>query len=332
MRALLSHATGKPDTLQMGDLPEPAPKASQILIKVQACGLNYPDALVVQDLYQERPQRPFAPGLECAGIVEAVGPDAKHFKPGDRIFCNVHWGGLAEKALTDESRAFLIPQSLSVEQAASLLTTYGTAHYALSHRAQMRAGETLLVLGASGGVGLAAIELGKACGGRVIGAVSSPEKAEIVKRCGADEVLVYPHNPLDAAQAKALAQEIKQVTRDKLDVVFDAVGGDYAEPALRAISWEGRYLVIGFAAGVSKIPLNLPLLKSCDIRGVFWGASVQRDPVSFRQGIQELIALCEAKKISPYVSEIVKLSEGGRALQQMADRKIVGKIVVRVDQ
>jgi NADPH2:quinone reductase len=331
MRALLSHAPGKPDTLTIGELPEPTPGPGQIRINVGACALNYPDVLVVQDMYQERPQRPFAPGLECSGIVDAAGPDATAFKPGDRVLCAVRWGGLAERVVVDERMVFAMPEKMNMEQGAALLTTYGTSHYALANRARMRAGETLLVLGASGGVGLAAVELGKAYGGRVIAAASSAEKAEIARQRGADEVLIYPRNPLDTAQSKALGQAIKAATNETLDVVYDAVGGDYAEPALRSLSWAGRYLVIGFAAGVSRIPLNLPLLKGCDIQGIFWGSAIARDNKLFRQTTYDLLAFFEAGKISPMVSEVVPLAEGGAALQRMAERNIVGKVVIKVD-
>ncbi len=332
MRALLSHAPGKPESLTIGDLPEPIPQGAQVRIAVTACALNYPDALVVQDMYQERPPRPFAPGLEIAGIVDAAGPEAAQFMPGERVFGALKWGGLAEKALVDENKLFRVPEGMTMEEAAALLTTYGTAHYALDRRARLLPGETLLVLGASGGVGLAAVELGKARGARVVAAASSAEKAALAKRCGADEILVYPRNPLDLAQAKALGQAIKLATNDRVDVVFDAVGGDYAQPALRAMSWGGRYLVIGFAAGVSSIPLNLPLLKGCDIQGVFWGSAIQRDGLLFRQTTEELLSLYRAGMIKPLVAQTVPLSEGGAALQRMAERNIVGKVVVRVDQ
>jgi NADPH:quinone reductase len=330
VKALVSERPGDGRTLSLRTVPSPVPTAGEVLIAVEACGVNYPDVLMIQDLYQFRPERPFSPGCEVAGRVLAVGPGVREVKAGDRVVAGTGWGGMAEQLVVPENRSFRITADIPSETAAGLLMTYGTAQYALEDRAALKAGETLLVLGAAGGVGLATVELGKLRGARVIAAVSSPAKAEVARARGADATLIYP-TELDGTSAKALSAEFKSACGpDGAHVIFDAVGGVYAEAALRAIAWEGRYLVVGFPAGIPKIPLNLPLLKSCSVIGVFWGAFVGRNPVRHRANVAELLQLCAAGKLRPLISERYPLEHGGAAIARLASRSAVGKIVVTV--
>ena len=331
MRALLSRAPGGPETLEIGDLPDPVPAAGEVVIAVRACAINYPDVLVIEDKYQFRPPRPFAPGGEVAGIVEAVGEGVTGVAVGDRVMATVGNGGLAEKAVARAASVYRVPDERSFEEGASMLLTYATTIHALVDRGGIKAGDTLLVLGAAGGVGLAAVELGKAYGARVIGAVSSEEKAQAVREAGADDVIVYDRAPFDKAQSKALADRFKEKAgRDGYQLVYDPVGGDYAEPALRAVGWEGRYLVVGFPAGIPKLPLNLTLLKSCDVCGVFWGAFAARDPEGNRANIDRLFALWREGKIAPRVTQVFPFERGGDAIAMMAGRGAIGKLVVKV--
>jgi NADPH2:quinone reductase len=329
MKALLSKAPGGPSTLVLEDLPDPTPGEGEVVLDVKAVGVNYPDVLIIEDKYQFKPARPFSPGGELSGVVSAVGPGVKSLKVGDRVIGSCGWGGMAEKVALAEGRCIPIPDAMPFDQAAAFIMTYGTSHYALKERAALKAGETLLVLGAAGGVGLAAVELGKAAGARVIAAVSSPDKADVARAHGADDTVVYPKGPFDKEGAKALADLFKQACGPNgADVIYDAVGGDYAEASLRAIGWEGRFLVIGFPAGIPKIPLNLTLLKSCQIVGVFWGAFVAREPKRNAQHVAELMALYEKGAIRPHVSATYPLAEGAQAIQHLADRKATGKVVV----
>ena len=328
MKALLSTAPGGPETLELADISAPEPGEGQIRVAVEACGINFPDVLIIQDLYQFKPARPFAPGAEFAGTVDLVGPGVTGLAPGDRVMGSMVYGALAEQVCIDASRCFRIPDDMPMTEGAALLLTYGTSYYALERRAAIRPGETLLVLGAAGGVGLAAVDLGKAMGARVIGAVSTPEKAAAVKQRGADEVIIYPAGTLDRAAAKAFTDRIRGASGGGVDVIYDAVGGSYAEPALRAINWEGRYLVVGFPAGIPAIPLNLALLKSCQIVGVFWGGWIERALDEYRQDVSEILALYAAGKIRPLVSATYPLSRGGDAIAHLASRSAIGKVVV----
>lgn len=331
MRALLSKAPGGPETLEIGELPDPVAKAGEVIVAVKACAINYPDVLVIEDKYQFKPQRPFAPGGEVAGVVESVGEGVTAWKPGDRVMGNTGMGGLVEKLAMKADNIYSVPDERSFEEGAALLLTYGTTIHALVDRGQIKAGETLLVLGAAGGVGLAAVELGKAFGARVVGAVSSEEKAQAVREAGADDVIIYGRAPFSKDESKALADTFKEKAgKNGIDLVYDAVGGDYAEPALRSMAWEGRYLVIGFPAGIPKIPLNLTLLKSCDIRGVFWGAYAAREPEKNRASIKQLFDLWREGKIAPKVTEVFPFEKGGDAIAKMAGRGAIGKLVVRV--
>ena len=332
MKALLSTAPGGPETLELTDLPDPVPAAGQLLVRVKACAINYPDVLIIEDKYQFKPPRPFAPGGEIAGVVEAVGEGVSGWAVGDRLIAMLGHGGLAEKLLVPAAMAIPLPAERSFEEGSALILTYATSIHALLDRGKLKEGETLLVLGAAGGVGLAAVELGRAYGARVVAGVSSEEKAEAVRAVGADAVLVYPRGPFDKDGSKALAQMFKDAVGGQgADVIYDPVGGDYAEPALRSIAWEGRYLVIGFPAGIPKLPLNLTLLKSCDVRGVFWGAFAARDPQANAAHIRTLFRLWGEGKIAPKVSRTWPLERAGEAIAHMAARQAVGKLVVTME-
>ena len=332
MKGLLSRAPGGPETLELTDLPNPVPGKGQLLVRVKACAINYPDVLIIEDKYQFKPPRPFAPGGEIAGVVEAVGDGVDGWAEGDRLISMVGHGGLAEKVTVDAEKALVLPPERGFEEGAALILTYATSIHALLDRGKLKEGETLLVLGAAGGVGIAAVELGKAFGARVIAAVSSEEKAEAARVAGADDVLVYPRGPFNKDESKALAAAFKNaVGPNGADLVYDPVGGDYAEPALRSIGWEGRYLVVGFPAGIPKLPLNLTLLKSCDICGVFWGAFAARDPRANAAHVGTLFRLWSEGRIAPKVSRTWPLAEGGDAIAQMAARKAIGKLVVTME-
>jgi NADPH:quinone reductase len=332
MKALLSRAPGGPETLELAELDDPVPGPGQLLVRVRACAINYPDVLIIEDRYQFKPDRPFAPGGEIAGVVEATGEGAAGWSPGDRVMAMLGHGGLAEKVLVPAAMALALPEGRSFADGSALILTYATTIHALLDRGRLVEGETLLVLGAAGGVGLAAVELGKAYGARVVAAVSSDEKAQAARDAGADDTLVYPRGPFDKEGAKALAQQFKAaVGPNGADLIYDPVGGDYTEAALRAIAWEGRLLVIGFPAGIPKLPLNLTLLKSCDVRGVFWGAFAARDPAANATHVQALFRLWEEGKIAPKVSRTWPLARGGEAIAHMAARQAVGKLVVTMD-
>ncbi|MGD9604436.1 MAG: NADPH:quinone oxidoreductase family protein [Gammaproteobacteria bacterium] len=332
MKAIVSEAIGGPDTLKLRDLPAPAAGDGEILVRVHACGVNYPDALMLEDKYQFRPTRPFAPGGEVAGEVLAVGGGVSAFKPGDRVIALVGHGGMAEQVVAKAAKCLAMPASMPFDEGAAFIFTYGTSYHALKQRGQLKPGNTLLVLGAAGGVGLAAVELGVAMGARVVAAVSSDEKAALCKAHGAAETVVYPRGPFDKEGAKALADLFKNACgKHGADVVYDAVGGDYAEAALRAIAWEGRFLVVGFPAGIPRIPLNLALLKGCQIVGVFWGSYTEREPAENARNNQELMDLYTQKKIRPHVSMKVPLADAGRAITELAERRALGKIVVTLD-
>ncbi|MGI9169258.1 MAG: NADPH:quinone oxidoreductase family protein [Caulobacteraceae bacterium] len=331
MKAVPSNAVGGPETLALENLPAPSAEPGFAVVSVKACGVNYPDVLIIEDKYQFKPARPFAPGGEIAGIVKEVGEGVTRVKVGDRVLGNTGWGGMAEELSLEASRLTPIPPAMPFDEAAAFLMTYGTSHYALKDRGRLKAGEILLVLGAAGGVGLAAVELGAAMGARVIAAASSAEKVALAKAHGAEEGVVYPTGPFDRDGQKALADRFKQACGPNgADVIYDGVGGDYAEAALRCAAWEGRFLVIGFPAGIPRVPLNLALLKGCDIVGVFWGAAVARDPAAHQRNVAQLLDLYAAGKIRPYVSERFPLERAGEAIAHLASRKAMGKVVVTV--
>lgn len=332
MRAVLSKAVGGPESLVVEEVMDPAPRAGEVVIEVKAVGINFPDTLIIEDKYQFRPERPFSPGGEVAGVVDAVGEGVKGVFKGDRVIAVPGWGGLVERLAVPAASLIPMPDGMDFETAAALVLTYGTAYYALKDRAQLQPGETLLVLGAAGGVGAAAVELGKAMGARVVAAASTNDKVEFALELGADNGLIYPSGPMDKAAQKALSGELKLATgRDGADVVFDGVGGDYAEPALRAMDWNGRYLVIGFPAGIPSLPLNLTLLKSVSVIGVFWGAAVARDPKAHAANMAELMQLWKDGKIKPRVSRTYPLERAHEAIQALGDRAAMGKIIVTTE-
>ena len=332
MKALLSRAVGGPETLELADVADPSPGKGEALIRVAACGVNYPDSLIIADKYQFKPSRPFSPGGEIAGVIEAVGEGVSGLTVGQRVLASCGWGGMAEKVAVEVRRIVPIPDAMPFEEAAALLMTYGTSYYALKDRAALKSGEALLVLGAAGGVGSAAVELGKAMGARVIAAASSEEKVAAAREFGADDGVVYASGPFDLDGRKKLAETFKLACGEKgADVIYDGVGGDYTEASLRAIAWEGRFLVVGFPQGIAKLPLNLTLLKSCQVVGVFWGAFATRDPRGNAANTRELFALYEKGAIRPRVSKTFPLSEGAAAISWLADRKAMGKVVVTVE-
>lgn len=332
MKAMLSKEVGGPDTLVLEDLPDPDPGKKQVRIRVHAAGVNFPDTLIIRDMYQMKPPRPFAPGGEVAGVIDAVGEGVEGLAIGDRVLGMSGFGGFATHLVIEAAKVIKIPDAMPYDEAACFVLTYGTSYHALKDRAEIKPGESLLILGAAGGVGAAAIELGKALGARVIAAVSSEDKAQFCRDLGADETIVYSRDMSDRAVRKAFSDRIKALSGGEgVDVVYDAVGGDYAEPALRALTWKGRFLVVGFPAGIPKIPLNLTLLKGCQIVGVFWGAHTLREPSGHAANMADLFGLYGEVRIKPRISASYPLAEAGAALQLLQDRKVLGKVVVTVD-
>ncbi len=330
MKAMMSHEPGGPEALKPTEVEKPAPGPGQVRIAVKAAGVNFPDTLIIRDLYQFKPPRPFAPGGEVAGVIEAMGEGVSGFAEGDRVLAGGINGGYATHFIADAARICTIPDEMPFDEAAGFMLTYGTSHYALKDRANIQPGESLFILGAAGGVGAAAIELGKAFGAKVVAGVSSEAKAAFCKELGADEALVYPR-ALDRDGQKALSAEIKRLCGGEgADVVYDAVGGDYAEPALRAMAWEGRYLVIGFPAGIPSIPLNLTLLKSCQIVGVFWGAFTMREPKKNAGYVDELFRFYREGRIRPRITATFPLERAAEALKLLEERKATGKVVLTV--
>ena len=332
MKALLSRQPGGPATLVIEDVPEPTAGPGEVRISVRACGVNYPDLLIIQDLYQYKPPRPFIPGGEIAGVVEAVGEGVDKVTPGDRVLMSPAPGGMAQKVVGPATSCWKIQDTMPFDEAAALLLTYGTSQHALHDRAQLRAGETLLVLGAAGGVGLAAVELGKAIGARVVAAASSAEKLALALDHGADEAVQYPTGSLDKNAARALTDRFKTACGAAgAQVIYDPVGGDYTEAALRAIGWQGRHLVVGFTAGIPKLPLNLALLKSCQIIGVYWGEFTKRFPATHAANVSALMALYQEGRIKPAVTEHFPLQRAGEAIGRLGARDVRGKVVVMIE-
>jgi len=322
MKAILCKAYGPPDSLVFEDLPSPAPKSGEVVVSVKAASVNFPDVLIIENKYQLKPPLPFSPGSELAGIVKAIGPDVTNVKAGDRVMAITGYGAFAEEVAVDAKRALPIPPAMDFSTASAFGLTYATSDHALRDRGELRAGETLLVLGASGGVGLAAIEIGKIVGATVIACASSAEKLAICREHGAYEGINY--------LTEDLRERIKALTGGKgPDVIYDAVGGSYTEPALRSIAWRGRLLVVGFAAGeIPKIPLNLTLLKGCAIVGVFWGDFARREPARFAESMRQLGAWYAAGRLKPHVSAVFPLARAADALKLMAARKVTGKVVL----
>ncbi|MGE0797357.1 MAG: NADPH:quinone oxidoreductase family protein [Lautropia sp.] len=322
MKALLCKQYGLPETLVYQDVADPVPGAGEVIVDMKAAGVNFPDVLIIQNKYQFKPPLPFAPGAELAGVVSAVAPDVTGFAVGDRVIASTGHGAFAERVAVSANRLIKMPDALPFDTAAALVLTYGTSWHALKDRAALASGETLLVLGAAGGVGLAAIEIGKALGARVIAAASTEEKLAACREHGADATINYA--------TEDLRERIKATTDGRgPDVIFDPVGGQYAEPAFRSIAWRGRYLVVGFANGeIPRLPLNLPLLKGASIVGVFWGGYVSNEPRRFGTDLAVLLQRVAAGELRPHISARYPLAEGARAIADMMNRKVIGKVVI----
>src|SRR6266852_2777385 len=324
MKAVLCKAYGPPESLVIEDVPPLDAGPGEVVVSVKAASVNFPDVLIIQNKYQVKPPLPFSPGSEVAGIVKAVGGGVTHVKPGDRVMAIIGYGAFAEEVKVEGRRVLPLPAGMDFESAAAFGLTYATSEHALVDRGALTAGETLLVLGAAGGVGLAAIEIGKALGGRVIACASTADKLAVCREHGADKTINYATDDL--------RERIKALTGGNgPDVIYDSVGGPYTDPALRSIAWRGRLLVVGFAAGeIPKIPLNLTLLKGCSIVGVFWGEFAKRERDLNAANLRELTAWLRAKKIKPHVSQTFPLERAADALTLMAGRKVKGKVVLTV--
>ena len=324
MKALLCKQFGPPESLVLEDLPSPHPGAGEVVISIKAASVNFPDVLIIQNKYQVKPPLPFSPGSELAGVVKEVGAGVTNVKPGDKVIAFTAFGAFAEEVKTEAVRLLPLPEAMSYEEGASFILTYGTTDHALRDRGQMKAGETLLVLGAAGGVGVAAIEIGKALGARVIACASSDEKLAVCRQHGADETINYA--------TEDLRERIKALAGGKgVDVIYDAVGGPYSEPAFRSIAWRGRHLVIGFAAGdIPKLPLNLALLKGGSVVGVFWGDFTRREPAVFAGSARQLAKWYAEGKLKPHVSATFPLAQAAEAMNLLASRKAKGKVVIRI--
>ncbi|MCD5992061.1 NADPH:quinone oxidoreductase family protein [Pseudomonas sp. CDFA 602] len=324
MKALLCKAFGPANTLVLEEVPEPIIKKNEILLDVHAAGVNFPDTLIIEGKYQFKPPFPFSPGGEAAGVISAVGEKVTHLKPGDRVMALTGWGSFAEQVAVPNYNVLPVPEKMDFTTAAAFSMTYGTSMHALKQRANLQPGETLLVLGASGGVGLAAVEIGKALGARVIAAASTAEKLETARSAGADELINYTETNLK--------DEIKRLTNGNgADVIYDPVGGDLFDQAIRAIAWNGRLLVVGFASGrIPELPVNLALLKGASVVGVFWGSFAQRQPQDNAANFKQLFAWFEEGKLKPLVSEVYPLERGGEAIDLLGGRRAVGKVVISV--
>jgi len=322
MKAVLCKQYGPPESLTFEELPSPRPGPGEAVVTVKAASVNFPDVLIIQNKYQFKAPLPFSPGSELAGVVKEVGAGVTAFKPGDRVIAFTTYGAFAEEAKTDAGRLLPMPDGMDFASAAAFLLTYATSDHALRDRGSLQPGETLLVLGAAGGVGLAAVEIGKALGARVIACASSADKLAVCREHGADEGIDYA--------AEDLRERIKALTDGRgVDVVYDPVGGAYSEPAFRSLAWRGRLLVVGFAAGdIPKLPLNLPLLKGASVVGVFWGDFARREPRAFAESVRQLGRWYAEGKLRPHVSQTLPLARAAEALKLMAARQVKGKIVL----
>jgi NADPH2:quinone reductase len=324
LKALLCKQFGPPESLVLEDVPSPVPGAGEVVISIKAASVNFPDVLIIQNKYQFKPPLPFSPGSELAGVVKEVGAGVSNVKPGDKVIAFTAYGAFAEEVKTEAARLLPLPEGMSYEAGASFILTYGTTDHALRDRAQLKEGESLLVLGAAGGVGVAAIEIGKALGARVIACASSDDKLAVCREHGADDTVNYA--------TEDLRERIKTLTGGRgADVVYDAVGGPYTEPAFRSIAWRGRHVVIGFAAGdIPKLPLNLPLLKGASVVGVFWGDFTRREPQAFAESARQLARWYREGRLRPHVSASFPLERAPEAMNLLASRKAKGKVVIRI--
>lgn len=322
MKALLCTVHGDPELLEWKEVPDLEPGRGQLLVDVAAAGVNFPETLIIRNLYQFKPPLPFVPGGEAAGTVVAVGEGVTRFRPGDRVIAMTGTGAFAERMLASETQAVPLPEGLPFDIAAGFTMTYGTSHHALKQRARLQPGETLLVLGAAGGVGLAAVELGVLMGAKVIAAASTDAKLDLARHYGASETINYA--------TEDLKERVKALTGGRgVDVIYDPVGDRLAEPAFRSIAWNGRYLVIGFAGGeIPKLPLNLPLIKGASIVGVFWGAFTAHEPEVHAANMRELVGWLSEGKLKPHVGARLPLAEGGRAIRMLMDRQAMGKVIL----
>jgi NADPH2:quinone reductase len=322
MKAVLCQAYGPPESLVFVETATPEPGPGEVVVTMKAASVNYPDVLIIENKYQTKPPLPFSPGSELAGVVKAVGDGVRTVSPGDKVIAFTTYGAFAEEVRTTAARVVPMPDGMTFPTAASFILTYGTSYHALADRGALVAGETLLVLGAAGGVGLAAIEIGKALGARVIAAASSDEKLAVCRAHRADETINYA--------TTNLRDEIKRLTDGRgVDVVYDPVGGGYTEAAVRGLAWRGRLLVVGFAAGeIPRLPLNLPLLKGASIVGVFWGEFAKREPEPLRRAVETLSAWYQQGLLQPHVSRLLPLERAAEGIAALASRSVHGKIVL----
>ncbi|UCD67497.1 MAG: NADPH:quinone oxidoreductase family protein [Betaproteobacteria bacterium] len=322
MRAVLCKELGLPEKLVVDEVPSPSAGKGQVVLSVKACGVNFPDTLIIQGKYQFKPELPFSPGGEVAGVVKEVGAGVAAVKPGDRVIASSTWGGFAEELVVEADRTIPMPEAMDFVPASAFVLTYGTSYHALKDRGQLQAGETLLVLGASGGVGISAIQIGKMMGARVIAAASTDQKLQVCKDNGADEVINYAEEDLRA--------RVKELTsKQGVDVIYDPVGGPFSELALRDMAWNGRFLVVGFAAGeIPKVPLNLTLLKGCSIVGVFWGAFTRKEPENNRRNNEELLRFFVEGKVKPHIYATYPLEQAAQALNDVMYKRVSGKVVL----
>jgi len=325
LKAVLCKQLGLPDTLVVEDVPALKAGPGEAVVSVKAAGVNFPDVLIIQGKYQFKAELPFSPGGEVAGVIKEVGEGVQGFKPGDRVIAGGTYGGFAQEFVAEAARLIAMPDAMDFVPASAFVLTYGTSYHALKDRAQLKPGETLLVLGASGGVGLFAIQIGKAMGARVIAAASSEAKLRVCKDSGADALINYAQDDLRA--------RIKAITGGRgVDVVYDPVGGPYSEPALRDTAWNGRFLVVGFAAGdIPKVPLNLALLKGCAIVGVFWGAFTRNQPQDNRRNNEELLQMYLEGKIKPHIHATYPLERAAEALNEVMNKRVSGKVVLTTE-
>ena len=332
MKAVLCKEHGLPEKLVIEDIDPPKAGPGEILVDVHAASVNFPDYLIIQNKYQFKPDLPFSPGSEVAGVVAAIGDGVTHYKAGDKIIGLCGHNGFREQTTISAMACMPMPAAMDYKTGAAIMMTYGTSYYALKQRANLQSGETILIMGASGGVGLAAVDLAKSMGAKVIAAASTEDKLTICRDYGADETILYPTGEMDNEQAKAFSNQIKTLSDGKgVDVIYDPVGDVYAEPALRAMAWNGRYLVIGFAAGeIPRVPLNLTLLKGCAVVGVFWGQFTKLEPEASAQNMRELMEMEADGRIKPHISKVFTFEQTPEAIDFIGARKATGKVVVEV--